>query len=142
MLEIKTKDCYYSARNYDPYSGRFLSEDPKGLKADNNLYRYAGNNPVIRRDPYGKDWRWILVGGAIVAIWIVNDISDPDTSEIIGGYRAAKKTCDDVKKSINEFKDDSKKKWNDFWKDEVDPEKDTDPNSGNPTNQPPNRNLM
>jgi hypothetical protein len=40
-------------RYYDPYSGRFLSEDPLGRRADINLYRYVKNNPLITRDPFG-----------------------------------------------------------------------------------------
>ncbi|MBY0516240.1 MAG: RHS repeat-associated core domain-containing protein [Bacteriovoracaceae bacterium] len=43
-----------SARYYDPSTGRFLSEDPIGFSGgDYNLYRYVGNNPVTRRDPFG-----------------------------------------------------------------------------------------
>ncbi len=40
--------------NYDPYSGRFLSEDPIGFKSgDFNLYRYVKNRPLNARDPLG-----------------------------------------------------------------------------------------
>ncbi|GEP42219.1 RHS repeat domain-containing protein [Brevifollis gellanilyticus] len=44
------------SRYYDPRLGRFTQEDPLGLKGgDMNLYRYAGNNPVMFRDPTGQN---------------------------------------------------------------------------------------
>jgi len=52
--EQETGDYYYRARNYDPNTGRFLSEDPIGFAGrDANLYRYVLNNPVKYRDPSG-----------------------------------------------------------------------------------------
>jgi RHS repeat-associated protein len=52
--EQETGDYYYRARNYDPYSGRFLSEDPIGFKGgDHNLTNYVSNNPITYRDPFG-----------------------------------------------------------------------------------------
>lgn len=45
---------YLRARWYDPDLGRFLSEDPLGLSlCEPNLYRYAANSPLRRRDPTG-----------------------------------------------------------------------------------------
>ncbi|OAI48016.1 hypothetical protein AYO44_08140 [Planctomycetaceae bacterium SCGC AG-212-F19] len=39
---------------YDPSIGRFLTEDPIGLKGgDANLYRYLGNSPLNAVDPSG-----------------------------------------------------------------------------------------
>jgi RHS repeat-associated protein len=45
----------YDLRNrfYSPDIGRFLQPDPIGFRGGNNLYRYCGNNPVTRRDPFG-----------------------------------------------------------------------------------------
>ena len=46
----------YDLRNrfYSPDLGRFLQPDPIGFRGDRtNLYRYAGNNPVTRPDPFG-----------------------------------------------------------------------------------------
>jgi len=46
----------YDLRNrfYSPDIGRFLQADPIGFGGDaTNLYRYCGNNPVIRSDPNG-----------------------------------------------------------------------------------------
>jgi RHS repeat-associated protein len=44
---------YYRARWYDPQQGRFLSQDPLGLRGGLNLYAYAGNDPVNVSDPFG-----------------------------------------------------------------------------------------
>ncbi|WLD11701.1 RHS repeat-associated core domain-containing protein [Planctellipticum variicoloris] len=42
------------ARDYDPASGRFVSQDPTGLRAgDTNFYRYITNQPVQYTDPTG-----------------------------------------------------------------------------------------
>jgi RHS repeat-associated protein len=48
----------YDLRNryYSPDVGRFLQGDPIGFKGDaTNLYRYCGNNPIMRSDPTGED---------------------------------------------------------------------------------------
>jgi RHS repeat-associated protein len=44
---------YYRARYYNPTYGRFISEDPLGLAAGSNLYRYAADDPVDLNDPSG-----------------------------------------------------------------------------------------
>ncbi len=42
----------YRARWYDPAVGRFVSLDPSGFGGgDANLYRYAGNSPLVNVDP-------------------------------------------------------------------------------------------
>src|SRR6266550_5258707 len=45
----------YDLRNrfYSPDLGRFLQPDPIGFWGGKNLYRYSGNNPVTRSDPFG-----------------------------------------------------------------------------------------
>ena len=53
---------YFNARWMDPDTGRFLSEDPAGQGP--NPYSYCGNNPVMRVDPTGKIWWWLV--GAIL----------------------------------------------------------------------------
>jgi RHS repeat-associated protein len=51
---VNTMD-YVSDRNYDPYSQRFLSEDPISFRGgDVNFYRYVFNNPMRFSDPTGK----------------------------------------------------------------------------------------
>ena len=44
---------YYRARYYNPTTGRFLSEDPSGLRGGINLYAYAGGSPTNFTDPSG-----------------------------------------------------------------------------------------
>lgn len=75
-LEVETGEYYYRARYYDPYSQRFLSEDPISfLGKDINLFRYTRNNPLLFKDPSGKDARIIGVILVGVAIWTVFDIA-------------------------------------------------------------------
>ena len=58
----ETGNYYYRARYYDPQIGRFICEDPKGLKAgDYNLYRYVFNSVINVNDPLGL-WS---VGGTV-----------------------------------------------------------------------------
>ena len=53
--EDSTGLYYYRARYYDPFIGRFISEDPLGFSAgDVNFYAYVGNNPVNANDPTGN----------------------------------------------------------------------------------------
>jgi len=40
-------------RYYQPKYGRFSSSDPLGFNGGNNLWSYAGQNPVTNTDPYG-----------------------------------------------------------------------------------------
>ena len=54
-------------RWYDSATGTFISKDPIGLASgDDNLYRYASNNPVNFVDPYGLDVLYSSVGFMIV----------------------------------------------------------------------------
>jgi RHS repeat-associated protein len=49
----------YSARYYNPQTGRFLSRDPEDGKALDpktlHKYLYAGGDPVNRIDPMGRE---------------------------------------------------------------------------------------
>ncbi|MBI3838857.1 MAG: RHS repeat-associated core domain-containing protein, partial [Planctomycetia bacterium] len=42
---------YNRERWYDPHTGRWISQDPIGLAADANPYRYVGNDPTNTMDP-------------------------------------------------------------------------------------------
>ncbi len=44
---------YYRARYYDPKVGRFIGEDPIGLRGGIDFYAYVDNDPVNSIDPYG-----------------------------------------------------------------------------------------
>ena len=63
--ESLTGLSYYRARWYDPYQGRFLSEDPIGFAGGFNLYAYAGNNPILFNDPFGLSAGSFLKGLSI-----------------------------------------------------------------------------
>lgn len=44
---------YYRARYYDPFTGRFINQDPLGFDGGINFYAYAGNSPLNYIDPFG-----------------------------------------------------------------------------------------
>jgi RHS repeat-associated protein len=56
---------YVGARWYDPSQGRWLSQDPLGLAADSNPYRYVSNTPTNAVDPSGKLWSLLLNVGIL-----------------------------------------------------------------------------
>ncbi|MBI2519018.1 MAG: RHS repeat-associated core domain-containing protein [Bdellovibrio sp.] len=52
--EQETGCYYYRARWYCPMMEKFISEDPIGFySGDFSKYRYTGNSPFIRNDPFG-----------------------------------------------------------------------------------------
>ena len=63
VYDRETKLYYLQSRYYNPEIGRFISADAyvstgQGILS-NNMFAYCGNNPVIRIDPTGenfKDW--------------------------------------------------------------------------------------
>jgi RHS repeat-associated protein len=54
MWEGDAVSLYFNRnRWYDPYLGRFMSEDPIGHAGGKNLYAFGGNDPVNASDPSG-----------------------------------------------------------------------------------------
>ena len=54
---------YYRARWYDPQLGRFISEDPIGLRGGINMYSYVENKVLNFKDPTGQDLFGVTGGG-------------------------------------------------------------------------------
>ena len=64
---------FYRARYYDPRIGRFISEDPIGLRGGINTYAYTFNSPLNLTDPLGLE---VLVCSRPVDInWIPDSLS-------------------------------------------------------------------
>jgi len=55
-LDAETALYYMRARYFDPFVGRFISEDPIGFNGGNNFYAYVDNDPADQSDPFGPDW--------------------------------------------------------------------------------------
>jgi RHS repeat-associated protein len=67
-------DVYFMrARWYEPKTGRFLSEDPIGIKGGLNQYTFAGDDPVNGRDPSG-----LLSCGEGVVILVTDGTGEPE----------------------------------------------------------------
>ena len=60
---------HYRARYYDALIGRFLTEDPEGLKDNRNMYVYVRSNPTNSTDPLGL---YQLVGFPAVGQVLMN----------------------------------------------------------------------
>jgi RHS repeat-associated protein len=53
--DIESGFYYHGARYYVPWLARWASCDPAGIPANPNLFVYASNNPINRRDATGLD---------------------------------------------------------------------------------------
>ncbi|SED85827.1 RHS repeat-associated core domain-containing protein [Rhizobiales bacterium GAS191] len=62
------------ARYYNPAWGRFVSEDPIGLRGGINVYAYANSNPVQLRDPSGNQVA-IPAGGGLGGLVLAGAIA-------------------------------------------------------------------
>ena len=51
-------------RAYDPRIARWLSRDPLGERHGIDLYTYASDDPIDRRDASGSDNAWVRLGAA------------------------------------------------------------------------------
>jgi RHS repeat-associated protein len=54
-LDSETGLYYLRARYYNPEMGRFIQEDPIGIRGGSNFYIYALNNPSNLTDLFGED---------------------------------------------------------------------------------------
>ena len=60
---------YNYFRFYDPQTGRYVENDPIGLKGGLNIFAYADNNPLKLTDPKGKSP--VVIGiGVGTATWL------------------------------------------------------------------------
>jgi RHS repeat-associated protein len=90
QIDPETGFNYDHARYYNPETGTFLNQDPKGFKAgDQNLYRYVDNSPLDKTDPTGmsswySDPSWY--GALAKSLW--NDSLKPTLNEDVGGLQA------------------------------------------------------
>lgn len=52
-VDEETGFVFFGRRYYDPSLGKWLTQDPLGLKEGPNLYAYVHNSPLTHRDLYG-----------------------------------------------------------------------------------------
>lgn len=93
----------YYARNrwYHAASGRFLTEDPIGLAGGENLYAFAGNDPVNGSDPLGlhgcdhtkfkaeDGWQTVNLGGNLYCANTGRDIQALPTVTVTAPWTPA-----------------------------------------------------
>jgi RHS repeat-associated protein len=72
--DTETGLYYYRARYYDPVLGRFISEDPLGLRVGINRFQYVANAPLNFTDPSGLCK--ISVGHHAV-VWLIPTCGPP-----------------------------------------------------------------
>ena len=76
-FDQETGIYFYRMRQYDPSTGRFVSEDPSGFDLEGpNVYLYVKNNSTDLIDPFGLSpqvigpwicfWCWEFTGGTAV----------------------------------------------------------------------------
>jgi RHS repeat-associated protein len=99
---------WYYARNryYDPREGRFVTQDPLGLSAGQNLYAFVGDGPTYLTDPmglltWGEAWEFtkhaavtagtgvavVAAAGALVGSGIVSAPVLVAGAAVYGGYQ-------------------------------------------------------
>jgi RHS repeat-associated protein len=82
--DLETGLYYYRARYYDAKSGRFISEDPIGLRGgDTNYYAYVHNNPVRLTDPSGLQSG--AAAAAMAAGWAIAVCEPTPVGEVVMG---------------------------------------------------------
>jgi RHS repeat-associated protein len=67
LYDVETELVRFGARDYDPRSGRWVSQDPIRFDGGQaNLYTYVENDPVNFVDPRGN-YAWIVGAAAVSA---------------------------------------------------------------------------
>jgi RHS repeat-associated protein len=92
--DSETSLQYYRARYYSPSVGRFISEDPLGIRAGINRFSYVRNSPSKLVDPLGLCTYVLIVfnpvtgsyGIATHAALFVDHSGDPFLYDPSGGY--------------------------------------------------------
>lgn len=62
QYDKETYFYYLKSRYYSPFLGRFLTRDNVSRIDEDNLYKYCGNNPISRIDPFGQLWFVVAAG--------------------------------------------------------------------------------
>lgn len=85
MLHDPNSSLYLTQfREYDPAVGRWLSRDPIGERGGQNIYSYAGGNPVNRTDRSGLYFG--LDDAAAIGIGSVVGVASQGFSDLIEGH--------------------------------------------------------
>jgi RHS repeat-associated protein len=97
--DSETKLYYYRARYYDPLFGRFLSEDPLGMKDEDSTYVYVDNDPALFRDPGGEQAQalaipfgppgWAVAGAITVAVVLATPQGRQATVDFLKALQSA-----------------------------------------------------
>ncbi|MGN0883956.1 MAG: RHS repeat domain-containing protein, partial [Candidatus Spyradosoma sp.] len=94
---------YYNYRHYSPSDGRFLSRDPIEELGGRNLYAFAENSPIGKRDILGRAIPQLGAGPDVEA----PQPPKPDCTEMINGFMAWYSR----EKAKLEDRDESGKNW-------------------------------
>ncbi|OCG25644.1 hypothetical protein A9G22_02160 [Gilliamella sp. App2-1] len=70
---------YNYFRDYNPKIGRYIQSDPIGLNGGINTFSYVGGNPLLYRDPLGKNPVALLFGGIRACM------ANPQCVAVVGG---------------------------------------------------------
>ncbi len=152
-----TRLQFNTNRWYDPATCRWMSQDPLGLAAGPNVYRYAGDNPVNYTDPSGLFV--ITTGGSAGASSGGNPISiqggggsyndllyRPGETPLnigIGPFRPGDYATQEIASLVESSDDDKKPDGSDepLWIPHIELEPRFNPDTGFPELAPPDTNF-
>jgi RHS repeat-associated protein len=92
---------YYRARYYDPRLGRFVSEDPIGLRGAINRYSYVNNAPLNWTDPDGTCPVLLVPLAAEAMIYAITA-----TAAVVTAWYGTKAIADTAAPLMNKAKDE------------------------------------